>query len=386
MKITVSKYLNSRIGQPSVNAACNFYKNPGDTIEIDNVVFGSEIDGNSIWYRSKDDGCYYWSGGIEEIEFEIEGLVITDDFLFKIIKDIQKNYFGYFSKTIEGYTGCGIGHKNLKEANGLALAFFVSEKKGLKAISKPAPEFILHKGFKIITDVVEMKGRLHYQKPPVPLDPDPDNDDPMLIGGKVYQSNYSDYFGTRTLKVAKDNKSMLLGCFHVMAFSHYNSSSSQAVSITEIDKITVEIPDQSGGGTVKLNVIEGAFDGNVDYALAELPFSRIIANQLDGTIINRFANALEIEMMWNTQVESLGRVSSLQQGRILYTSSEKKVDSTTFSNIIITEKISTDGDSGAPVVRDDLFLGYVFGGDDANYSFLIPAYKLEKLNCTLLNS
>lgn len=66
MNLTINKYINARIGNASTNAPCQFYKSPGDTIEAENVIVGTEIEGNSIWYQNKTDGCFYWSGGIED--------------------------------------------------------------------------------------------------------------------------------------------------------------------------------------------------------------------------------------------------------------------------------------------------------------------------------
>lgn len=63
MKLTVNKYLNARIGEATTNAACQLYKSPGDTIDVEDVLVGTEIDGNNIWYKNKEDGCFYWSGG-----------------------------------------------------------------------------------------------------------------------------------------------------------------------------------------------------------------------------------------------------------------------------------------------------------------------------------
>ena len=63
MKIIVTKYLNVRLGAPSVNAPCYNYLAPGSTIEVEeNTVTGDVYDDNDQWYKGLD-GSYYWSGG-----------------------------------------------------------------------------------------------------------------------------------------------------------------------------------------------------------------------------------------------------------------------------------------------------------------------------------
>lgn len=65
MKVTVTKFLNVRVGQPSVNAPCFNYLAPGSTIEVEeNLLDGDDYEGNSKWYKGLD-GSYYWSGGVK---------------------------------------------------------------------------------------------------------------------------------------------------------------------------------------------------------------------------------------------------------------------------------------------------------------------------------
>ena len=103
MKLTINKYLNARVQQPFTHSVCQFYKNPGDTIEIDDVLIGTEIDGNSIWYHCKDDGCFYWSGGIAEQDFVLQGKIINRADFFQIINSIKNDKSFYLSKTVVGY-------------------------------------------------------------------------------------------------------------------------------------------------------------------------------------------------------------------------------------------------------------------------------------------
>ena len=63
MKAVVIKRLNKRIARASVNADKLTPYEPGDIVEVVDILNGDDIDGNSIWYQL-DDGTYVWSGGI----------------------------------------------------------------------------------------------------------------------------------------------------------------------------------------------------------------------------------------------------------------------------------------------------------------------------------
>jgi subtilisin family serine protease len=66
MKVTVSKYLNVRMGKPSVNAPCYQYLAPGSEIEVDGQLYrGDKYDGLDTWVKDLG-GNYYWSGGVQE--------------------------------------------------------------------------------------------------------------------------------------------------------------------------------------------------------------------------------------------------------------------------------------------------------------------------------
>jgi len=72
MKAKVKKPLNERGGKPSVNAPNNNYYNPGDLLEIIDIVNGDTIDNNSLWFKLNN-GKYVWSGGVEGVvDVEIE--------------------------------------------------------------------------------------------------------------------------------------------------------------------------------------------------------------------------------------------------------------------------------------------------------------------------
>ncbi len=71
MKVTVAKYLNVRVGKPSLNAPCYQYLAPGSVIEVEDELYdGEEEDGTyegiNKWFKDAADN-YYWSGGFEKV-------------------------------------------------------------------------------------------------------------------------------------------------------------------------------------------------------------------------------------------------------------------------------------------------------------------------------
>jgi subtilisin family serine protease len=79
MKVTVTKYLNVRVGKPSVNAPCYQYLAPGSILDVDgNIYKGDVFDGINTWLKD-DSGNYYWVGGLDKDNFKNQLLTkITD--------------------------------------------------------------------------------------------------------------------------------------------------------------------------------------------------------------------------------------------------------------------------------------------------------------------
>ncbi|WP_315821426.1 S8/S53 family peptidase [Paraflavitalea speifideaquila] len=65
MKVTVKdRYLNVRVGHPSVNADCFQYIAPGSEIDVDGQLYkGDVLEGIDTWLKDGA-GNYYWSGGV----------------------------------------------------------------------------------------------------------------------------------------------------------------------------------------------------------------------------------------------------------------------------------------------------------------------------------
>jgi len=69
MKVTVTKYLNVRVGKPSLNAPCYQYLAPGSEIEVDGKLYKGDkedgaYEGINTWFKDEA-GNYYWSGGFD---------------------------------------------------------------------------------------------------------------------------------------------------------------------------------------------------------------------------------------------------------------------------------------------------------------------------------
>ncbi|MEM1258831.1 MAG: S8 family serine peptidase [Bacteroidota bacterium] len=74
MKVTVSKYLNVRVGAPRLDAPNYQYLAPGSILEVDGKLYqGQPYDGNTVWFRDLANN-YYWSGGVANSQQLIEGI------------------------------------------------------------------------------------------------------------------------------------------------------------------------------------------------------------------------------------------------------------------------------------------------------------------------
>ncbi len=66
MKLTVTKNLNVRVGEASLNAPCYQYIAPGSMLEVDGKLYkGDAFESINTWYKDAA-GNFYWSGGVEE--------------------------------------------------------------------------------------------------------------------------------------------------------------------------------------------------------------------------------------------------------------------------------------------------------------------------------
>jgi hypothetical protein len=73
MKVTVTQYLNVRVGAPSLNAPCYQYIAPGSELDVDGQLYtGDTFNGIKTWLKDAG-GNYYWSGGVDYQSVQAQG-------------------------------------------------------------------------------------------------------------------------------------------------------------------------------------------------------------------------------------------------------------------------------------------------------------------------
>ena len=89
MKVVVKKYLNVRVGKPSVNAPCYQYLAPGSELEVDGKLYKGDVyDGIDTWLRDLAEN-YYWSGGIDNSDMSALKLTNVPKKSFTWFKDLE---------------------------------------------------------------------------------------------------------------------------------------------------------------------------------------------------------------------------------------------------------------------------------------------------------
>ena len=347
MLLTVCKYLNIRIGSASASAPNPGYLSPGDNIDLDTVLIGEELDGNAIWYRSKT-GYYYWSGGVTEVEFEVPGLAETDEILQAVATDILHNYGNDYRNKIPGYLGCGAGKSQDPAVQEPVIAIFTDRN---QAAATSAPDRVLHKGYAIKAEIV-------------PIQPPKLQNGPFFPGSMVA-------IGTAGVKGFYKGEECLLSCYHVLV----DAEPPPGVHVVTPDKQPTATL-RSGNLSATVQVLAGKFSESVDYALARLPNDVLYRNQFRGHPVNGFCTKDDLALLWKARVFSCGAYTQ-GSAPVTHTLRDIQIGSYSFVNVLQTEKLSTDGDSGAAVfTADNKLVGFVFGGDDETLSYIIPAYKL----------
>ncbi|HMH20123.1 MAG TPA: S8/S53 family peptidase [Puia sp.] len=89
MIVTVTdKFLNVRVGLPSLNAPCNQFLAPGTDIEVDGQLYkGDLFKGVDTWMKDSA-GNYYWSGGVLVFQPWFTGLHIPEIWQFATGKGV----------------------------------------------------------------------------------------------------------------------------------------------------------------------------------------------------------------------------------------------------------------------------------------------------------
>ncbi|MBE5322047.1 hypothetical protein IM793_23025 [Pedobacter sp. MR2016-19] len=383
MKVTISCYLNERIGKASLSSKTGRVLSPGENIEITQVGYGDVIDGNGLWFGSATQ-AYYWSGGIYESDFDL-GQSLNE---FKQDEQIQilnyvKNLAQPLLKTaVSGYVGCGVGFKNLDTGNIPCLIVYVNEKIDL-AVAKGQHmvlKNVLIKGLSIPTDVIALPAnRLHYDPNTKPRDKEQDS--PPRIGGGIRAISTAKT-GTRSIVVKRLKPGstntydyFLLASFHVLLSELIKDGSGRYSQ----GKLRARIPMNDDGE--EFIITEGLYNQDADYAAIRLHSAGEVINNSDEVTITGYYEYDDFHKLKGRQVYMMGYKSGKQTAKILSMFNSITLDpyQSTFNNVVITEKLSIGGDSGAPVIdcETNKLIGFIIGGDELKVSFVLPFYNLR---------
>lgn len=395
MKLTVTKYLNARIGAPSASAECQTYRSPGDVIEADKVVPGTEIDGNAIWYHCKDDDCFYWSGGTSEPDGRITDLnTLDDEARIQIINSLAKANEPRWKLTIPGFQGYGIGIES-PDSPTLQLIIYVLNPQ------HPADFFntksMVSKGVELPVKFVEVENIFHqsYVVPDKNNIPciELDNTYPTYYpGGTISEYNKQGY-GSRTLRLYKKNNDksydcFVMTCFHVLlndlkpqqTYGPYTSTTAgRSAAVPAMDNSARRTPH-------KYPIVEGYYNAVMDFAVAQID-EKVMGNEIGSKPINGYHTYYTQSSLIKKRVYLAGSTSYKQSGIITAIHGFRLGNNNwAFRNCLIAERISGDGDSGAPVVdSENRLVGYVIAGDRKTETVILPFFPIFSNTKYLIN-
>jgi hypothetical protein len=377
MKITLTKYTNARIAAASTNAQCNFYRSPGYSINVKDVLIGTTIDGNSVWYLNDDDGCYYWSGGFEDIEFTntIKNIDALDEAAaMQILNEAKNYYWTLYRAKDKNINGISIGDKitsNIISTKDFCLIFQVIDKNNKAA---PIPKTLIYKGFEILTDVMQVS--VSYAQIAQPSQ-------------SVSRIN-RDEWGTVGVKLKDKNKEFpfnyLLTNYHVAAsdliskniFS-FNSDESTLVDkriIVPAKKFQTNTNDGMGALYI------GALSSFFDIALLLLDNEESADNKINNT--KRIDGSLDVFgniSFKGTGISLHGAATNSATAKIISVNANQIIRynngefETELKELIQMERCSQAGDSGSPILIGNKIIGILVAGDDT-FSYAIPITRI----------
>lgn len=381
MKLTVNKNLNARLEKPSVNSSNPFYRAPGFTLKIDDVMPGDEIDGNSIWYHSKDDGCYYWSGGFSEVEFIINKFdidTVSKELRNSILAQAKQYYLFKFQNTV-GFTGISIADKliNNKKSNHISLSFQVLQKtKNAEAL---IPESLHFKGFILLTDIVEAQiAELQVSYP--------GTDNPRKISGSISRKDINEWgsCGIKVEGLTKENHgTYVLTNYHVAAPDLLLNKQYMYWMGNDTQFKECVMPSwnyQKKESNIIGYLYRGLFDNWHDVALIKLYDPGRVTNYTPGNEIP--VSGLDIfndESFHGSKVTMYSSNTGRRETYIISTNSSQVFlihgRKLTKENLIQVKKISQKGDSGSPIFLNGQVVGLLIGADDS-YSYILPIQRI----------
>lgn len=207
------------------------------------------------------------------------------------------------------------------------------------------------------------------------------------LGSRVNNINTgTDNWGGVGILVRRDNIDYLCTCMHVLKPLLIDKSQFSFRTAFSGQPPDVEVWED---GVPKKQVAfceEGYFGDEVDAAIARIIEPNTLENLLP---IYGKPNGFKVmrESHKGFELTMMGAKSNIQHGELLQVSVAKTVKNKNFYELIKTDIISQEGDSGSPVFgkKNQEIVGIVFGKDDNNATYLIPIYAiLNKFGVSLL--
>lgn len=386
MKVTAKKFVNARTQEASVNAENPFYIEPGNQIEIKDVVIGTAIDGNAIWYFDVND-FYYWSGGFVESGFElhvfetqIEISNRSRQFQFEFLASMLPDFIIKYGK--DDFKAIGIA----EIGGGLGIEISLASHSDIQKYAHLQSNKILFRGYSVPI-------QLRYQSPFRGNSGFIDYTKPFLMGGSI-ENEISNNYGTRGLKLEMQGKTVILTCFHVAC---YNLMEQRKNSFDK-SLIKIRFPARESNSPVSPatgNVINGKLGGWFDYALIEVT-ADMCASKIPGIgWPNDYYQKTELnKLTTGTVLKTFGFISDrIMSGKITMPSVASSYAIITYDylhnvklyGLIETEKMSVEGDSGAAVLdQNNKVVGIIIASNDT-HSLIMPYCKLLDIHPLKLN-
>jgi len=314
-----------------------------------------------------------------------------------IYVEAVKEKAGEWNELYGPLEGVSVAHKiqNGTDTGQFALQFHVVDKKSGPDPQKNIPATLKYvfqgQEYELLTDVVESgqaRANTCYDK----------SDDTKYIGSSLNPkflglscsragSNAAGTIGFKAVsRDANDNRSFLISCYHVLCASELNAGQQAVNNLT--NTLDIISPEASEANNVTMGYVrKGALDGTIDAAYAELTRPDILNNIVYGTSFSPRTIVILGEYHVNLKYPLMlaGRTSTRQVGHVLsnyasvsvkYFDGNRLVATQQFDGVVKTCKISTFGDSGAPVIdTGGNAIGLLFASDD-EFSYIIPLLKI----------
>lgn len=357
------------------------YLTAGSIIEVTKITPGKLLDGISVWFYAED-GFYYWGGGIEfsgdAVFADWDGL--DEEMQKALLESLVADDLFWFQKKVTGYVGCGWGLKNDDRAYGLAVSVFVNQKAATAVLDKT----IRYRGFDVPVDVKEV-GTFHHHEYIMPSTPTIAPDIYKHVGGSISIAGNINY-GTRSMfLIDKNGNRCLMTCFHVLLGDYKRDGK---FPLSDQIEVFADCPSNSKEGNPYkrqvrsgLKVIEGQYNGFYDYAMVVLPADASFNNIVYETRFSDYYLIENLKNLVNETVTIAGATSGLQKGKVLHVKASLPVnDGHVCYNVVVAERLSSGGDSGAPVIdKNGKLVGIVVAGDNETSTLILPVTFLFTL-------